>query len=114
MGLSTQKQVGLDRPGSDGVHSNAARSELFCYNTNHAFDGALRSAVDAVAGSVEGKRGTGEADQSAAVPHLARSLAKGIRSDEHTSELQSLTRISYAVFCLTKNKKTIKTPHSSV
>src|SRR3546814_988434 len=27
----------------------------------------------------------------------------GIRSEEHTSELQSLMRISYAVFCLTKN-----------
>src|SRR3546814_6875906 len=26
------------------------------------------------------------------------------RSEEHTSELQSLMRISYAVFCLTKNK----------
>src|SRR3546814_8098546 len=30
------------------------------------------------------------------------------RSEEHTSELQSLMRISYAVFCLKKNK-TIKT-----
>src|SRR3546814_6738274 len=31
------------------------------------------------------------------------------RSEEHTSELQSLMRISYAVFCLTKkNKKTHK------
>src|SRR3546814_8774460 len=29
------------------------------------------------------------------------------RSEEHTSELQSLTRISYAVFCL-KNKRKIK------
>src|SRR3546814_2864341 len=28
------------------------------------------------------------------------------RSEEHTSELQSLMRISYAVFCLTKNKRT--------
>src|SRR3546814_8849750 len=27
------------------------------------------------------------------------------RSDEHTSELQSLMRISYAVFCLKKKKK---------
>src|SRR3546814_13345956 len=27
------------------------------------------------------------------------------RSDEHTSELQSLMRISYAVFCLKKNKE---------
>src|SRR3546814_3543063 len=27
---------------------------------------------------------------------------KGVRSEEHTSELQSLMRISYAVFCLKK------------
>src|SRR3546814_10077019 len=31
------------------------------------------------------------------------------RSDEHTSELQSLMRISYAVFCLTKKKHPITT-----
>src|SRR3546814_5193774 len=30
----------------------------------------------------------------------------GDRSEEHTSELQSLMRISYAVFCLKKKKKT--------
>src|SRR3546814_2653049 len=30
------------------------------------------------------------------------------RSEEHTSELQSLMRISYAVFCLKKKKKTHK------
>src|SRR3546814_1794205 len=30
---------------------------------------------------------------------------RGIRSEEHTSELQSLMRISYAVFCLKKKKK---------
>src|SRR3546814_2916728 len=29
-----------------------------------------------------------------------------LRSEEHTSELQSLMRISYAVFCLKKNKQT--------
>src|SRR3546814_1171884 len=29
----------------------------------------------------------------------------GSRSEEHTSELQSLMRISYAVFCLKKKKK---------
>src|SRR3546814_5867496 len=34
---------------------------------------------------------------------------RAVRSEEHTSELQSLMRISYAVFCL--KKKTIKTPH---
>src|SRR3546814_8208608 len=33
------------------------------------------------------------------------STAAGARSEEHTSELQSLMRISYAVFCLKKKKK---------
>src|SRR3546814_4541689 len=32
-------------------------------------------------------------------------LLHGRRSEEHTSELQSLMRISYAVFCLKKKKK---------
>src|SRR3546814_9745014 len=32
----------------------------------------------------------------------------GWRSEEHTSELQSLMRISYAVFCLKKKNKTTK------
>src|SRR3546814_4019053 len=31
--------------------------------------------------------------------------AAGLRSEEHTSELQSLMRISYAVFCLKKKKR---------
>src|SRR3546814_8139064 len=33
------------------------------------------------------------------------SISLGRRSEEHTSELQSLMRISYAVFCLKKKKK---------
>src|SRR3546814_8684562 len=44
------------------------------------------------------------------VPLLAdiaamRSVAAKMRSEEHTSELQSLMRISYAVFCLKKKTK---------
>src|SRR3546814_4045721 len=35
--------------------------------------------------------------------HMVPNVA--VRSEEHTSELQSLMRISYAVFCLKKNKK---------
>src|SRR3546814_12978381 len=33
---------------------------------------------------------------------VARHLPRFVRSEEHTSELQSLMRISYAVFCLKK------------
>src|SRR3546814_2448800 len=36
------------------------------------------------------------------------------RSEEHTSELQSLMRISYAVFCLKKKNNTIKTSQHSI
>src|SRR3546814_7121686 len=36
--------------------------------------------------------------------HIALLIAREARSEEHTSELQSLMRISYAVFCLKKKK----------
>src|SRR3546814_10470157 len=40
---------------------------------------------------------------------LSRLRRAKIRSEEHTSELQSLMRISYAVFCLTKKNIINKT-----
>src|SRR3546814_5625669 len=43
---------------------------------------------------------------SGSVPADVQAVAKSWeRSEEHTSELQSLMRISYAVFCLKKKKK---------
>src|SRR3546814_4547916 len=52
--------------------------------------------------------------------HKARAGAQrrqqrvGMRSEEHTSALQSLMRISYAVFCLKKNTKHIRTKQSKL
>src|SRR3546814_9756238 len=40
-----------------------------------------------------------------------RQSGDGVRSEEHTSELQSLMRISYAVFCLKKKNITHKHEH---
>src|SRR3546814_3394856 len=51
------------------------------------------------------------ADVKASVPAeqlLVYSVDQGWRSEEHTSELQSLMRISYAVFCLKKKKNKIQ------
>src|SRR3546814_8848929 len=42
----------------------------------------------------------------AKMPTIAIIRWHGSRSEEHTSELQSLMRISYAVFCLKKKKHT--------
>src|SRR3546814_5049500 len=41
---------------------------------------------------------------------IARQPMGPVRSEEHTSELQSLMRISYAVFCLKKKKNNIQKP----
>src|SRR3546814_4138513 len=64
-------------------------------------------------------------DHEDAVPHEAALLSGAVaivtrngkdvakatlRSEEHTSELQSLMRISYAVFCLKKKKSKIQQP----
>src|SRR3546814_4937553 len=38
-------------------------------------------------------------------PHHLQHHGSAVRSEEHTSELQSLMRISYAVFCLKKKNK---------
>src|SRR3546814_8089180 len=46
----------------------------------------------------------GKEKDAAKLAGLARTRV-GERSEEHTSELQSLMRISYAVFCLKKKKK---------
>src|SRR3546814_7360638 len=57
------------------------------------------------------QRGTGVLSKPGAFDHAATNGEHVLhrppdRSEEHTSELQSLMRISYAVFCLKKKKKT--------
>src|SRR3546814_7710560 len=63
-----------------------------------------------VGGQVTGKRfgiiGMGRVGQ------VAAKRARGFRSEEPTSELQSLMRISYAVFCLKKTKMKTVSRHS--
>src|SRR3546814_18234103 len=58
---------------------------------------------DRVANALE----TGNLDDAGTFTDRAKLIsdAWALRSEEHTSELQSLMRISYAVFCLTKKKK---------
>src|SRR3546814_13273810 len=62
---------------------------LFPYTT--LFRSAVRAGIDE---AVDDILGAGD-----------RADAVRARSEEHTSELQSLMRISYAVFCLKKKKK---------
>src|SRR3546814_6279715 len=62
------------------------------------------SALDAIDAALEGlPADTGEAA-------LAAAVTATLRSEEHTSELQSLMRLSYAVFCLKKKNKRTEAP----
>src|SRR3546814_1590646 len=75
----------------------------------------MSDAVEAMMRSLK-RNGTEYSDVMIKGPEMLaivqRAQSRGVeqRSEEHTSELQSLMRISYAVFCLKKKKKTrIKT-----
>src|SRR3546814_2217164 len=85
----------LFRSGSGGPARPAARQAVRAAGRrsgDRADAGALPRAL---------RRSHGEA--------LPRAASEAARSEEHTSELQSLMRNSYAVFCLKKKKKTKNT-----
>src|SRR3546814_9537841 len=77
---------------------NHAQNQARLFPAAHAADGLL----DHVATEIEG---TQEISQSLLTTIHGTGAHAG-RSEEHTSELQSLMRISYAVFCL--KKKTVE------
>src|SRR3546814_3670120 len=78
--------------------------------TRHHVDGLVRRRLDQPYVRVNGAlqpASWAEAFAAIAAVKAGSSVAAIARSEEHTSELQSLMRISYAVFCLKKkNTKT--------
>src|SRR3546814_2884945 len=56
-----------------------------------------------------GCRKAAQPGRSSSAPEASAPNSVRARSEEHTSELQSLMRISYAVFCLKKKKNTLHT-----
>src|SRR3546814_8889237 len=64
------------------------------------FEAAERKAMEAAF------TGANELPGAPGLPTKLSVKAEPARSEEHTSELQSLMRISYAVFCLKKKKHT--------
>src|SRR3546814_3273079 len=68
-----------------------------------------RSRGQAAAGRARERAGQSQIHHRSRPDHRAD---RPVRSEEHTSELQSLMRISYAVFCL-KKKKTENQSHNT-
>src|SRR3546814_5383501 len=96
-------------------------------DTGHAFEpaitaGDLAAHVERLASDEFEGRGPGTAGEQKTVEYIKAQMQRiGLqpgnngdwyqRSEEHTSELQSLMRNSYAVFCLNKQKQTITQQH---
>src|SRR3546814_1535203 len=84
---------------------------LFPYTTlfrsRRVRSGRVTGHARSAAGAPRHRGGRGGVGQRA--PPAGASGGGGARSEEHTSELQSLMRISYAVFCLKKKNKHITT-----
>src|SRR3546814_1336982 len=86
----------LEHPHIVGIHDvGRTRDGLPYYSMPHLTRGHLGQRINA---------GNGGMDQ-ARVREILHALLSALRSEEHTSELQSLMRISYAVFCLKKKKR---------
>src|SRR3546814_6987839 len=79
---------------------NAVRGQRRAFD-DEVMDAVLQ-AVDAA------QRMMAELYANAPLVPASPELLMQLRSEEHTSELQSLMRISYAVFCLKKKKKNKK------
>src|SRR3546814_6848807 len=84
---------------------------LFPYTTLFRSEGARRFASAARGPSPFAHLSGYRHDRLHSLPRFARNQHIADRSEEHTSELQSLMRISYAVFCL-KKKNTNKSNKS--
>src|SRR3546814_3641190 len=84
---------------------------LFPYTTLFRSDSYLTILAEAPMPPTEPEP-PAEPEPSPVPDHLLRlSETEIARSEEHTSELQSLMRISYAVFCLKKKKEELQTAH---
>src|SRR3546814_3688113 len=102
----------LDRGQGDGVEVDEI-VETACAGTVHpapAVDQHQRAVGTEVAqvqrtGTVAGTTGAGRVETGAHRRQFLQQRADRDRSEEHTSELQSLMRISYAVFCLKKKNE---------
>src|SRR3546814_5535170 len=92
--------------GQLGVDARAARLGVFVFlQHQHA---AAAGDDEAVASGVVGTRGAFGRVVVVGGQRAHRVELRG-RSEEHTSELQSLMRTSYAVFCLKKQKQNTQT-----
>src|SRR3546814_5580579 len=97
-GARVAARIPGQRPASDGV----AHSHQDMYGDHHDGDATQRAALVAADSPqcIEAEK-----NEKGSAPRGHQAGTQQGRSEEHTSELQSLMRTSYAVFCLKKKTK---------
>src|SRR3546814_4533711 len=101
---SSDLMAALRKFHEDPVSMSAAMQR----NTDHQVE-ALCELIDAIDGEIVNDWSGETMTKDEAKKYVREYPRTEDRSEEHTSELQSLMRISYAVFCL--NKKKISQPN---
>src|SRR3546814_6663925 len=75
------------------------------YSVTHFDTVRMQAPFRVIISTGRGNSGRGEGERDA-LDRVSLDVSGGVRSEEHTSELQSLMRISYDVFCLKKKTTT--------
>src|SRR3546814_3476931 len=101
---------------SSDLHADEGLGDLLLRHAHRVVVGAMRRALRADRDIAARQLGLVEGGFLGIERHKDGSLCDPLvflmsRSEEHTSELQSLMRISYAVFCLKKKKKSYNARH---
>src|SRR3546814_9318542 len=94
-------------PKDDSVDEKTKKTLIISGIVTGLVVAAVGGTVAVMSGGDDPKGKPGFETNTPALTQAASQQPGVIRSEEHTSELQSLMRISYAVFCLKNKKKTI-------
>src|SRR3546814_1730720 len=90
---------------SAALPTTACRTELSAHYS-FAFSAGPAAATYTLAATPQGSQASQDSCGTLTINQAGTKTPTTDRSEEHTSELQSLMRISYAVFCLKKKKNT--------
>src|SRR3546814_4358747 len=100
--------VGASQSATGALQAAQAGNQLLALQSQQIADLTALLAAQGRAQTLEAARDA--ATEAQGREQFRRFMTRSGRSEEHTSELQSLMRISYAVFCLKKKNNQQKQP----